>query len=93
MLYVANGRGGVVDEPRLDDVVHIVDAISPPPPLHIVPMRVPPTPEVTSGSLPYDVSATPDALRQLRELGELRTAGVLTAAEFEAKKAELLRRI
>jgi hypothetical protein len=35
----------------------------------------------------------PDALKQLRELGELRNAGVLTEAEVEAKKAELLGRI
>jgi hypothetical protein len=34
-----------------------------------------------------------DVLEQLRKLGELRKAGVLTGAEFEAKKAELLGRI
>jgi hypothetical protein len=32
-------------------------------------------------------------LEQLRKLGELRNAGVLTDAEFDAKKAELLGRI
>jgi hypothetical protein len=32
-------------------------------------------------------------LEQLRKLGELRKAGVLTDAEFEAKKDELLGRI
>lgn len=32
-------------------------------------------------------------ISQLRQLGELRGAGVLTAAEFEAKKAQLLDRI
>jgi hypothetical protein len=35
----------------------------------------------------------PDALEALRKLGELRASGVLTEAEFEAKKAELLRRV
>lgn len=38
-------------------------------------------------------SATPpiqSQLDQLRQLGELRTAGVLTDAEFEAKKATIL---
>nr|WP_284501114.1 SHOCT domain-containing protein [Bowdeniella massiliensis] len=30
---------------------------------------------------------------QLRKLGELRDAGVLTEAEFEAKKADLLGRL
>jgi hypothetical protein len=32
----------------------------------------------------------PDPLEQLKKLGELRDAGVLTADEFEAKKAKLL---
>jgi hypothetical protein len=31
-----------------------------------------------------------DKLAQLKELGELRTAGVLTDAEFEAQKAKIL---
>lgn len=34
--------------------------------------------------------AGPDPLDQLKKLDELRTAGVVTDAEFEAKKAELL---
>lgn len=34
-----------------------------------------------------------DPLEALRKLGELRDAGVVTAAEFEAKKAELLSRL
>lgn len=37
-------------------------------------------------------AAPPDPLEQLRKLGELRDAGVLTAEEFEAKKTELLGR-
>jgi hypothetical protein len=35
----------------------------------------------------------PDVYEQLAKLGELRTAGIVTDAEFEAKKAELLSRI
>lgn len=35
----------------------------------------------------------PDAIDQLRKLGELRDAGIVTEAEFEAKKAELLGRL
>jgi len=31
-----------------------------------------------------------DSLEQLRQLGELRASGVLTDAEFEAKKAKIL---
>jgi len=37
--------------------------------------------------------AEPDPVEQLRKLGELRDAGVLSDDEFEAKKAELLGRI
>jgi len=32
-------------------------------------------------------------MEQIKQLGSLRDAGVLTADEFEAKKAELLKRI
>lgn len=35
----------------------------------------------------------PDHLTQLKQLGELRDAGVLSDAEFEAKKAEILARL
>jgi hypothetical protein len=34
--------------------------------------------------------STDDKLGQLKELGELHTAGVLTDAEFEAQKAKIL---
>lgn len=39
------------------------------------------------------VPAAVDPMEQLRKLGELRDAGVLTSAEFETKKAELLSRL
>jgi len=35
----------------------------------------------------------PDTMEQIKKLGELRTANVITEAEFQAKKAELLKRI
>lgn len=38
-------------------------------------------------------AAASDPLEQLTQLGKLRDAGVVTEAEFAAKKAELLRRI
>jgi Short C-terminal domain len=40
-------------------------------------------------------SAAPqaDVLEQLRKLGELRDSGVISPEEFEAKKAELLKRV
>jgi hypothetical protein len=33
---------------------------------------------------------TDDKLEQLKQLGELKTSGVLTDAEFEAQKAKIL---
>jgi Short C-terminal domain len=45
------------------------------------PQQAPPPPAATS---------TDDKLEQLKQLGELKTAGVLTEAEFEAQKAKIL---
>jgi uncharacterized OB-fold protein len=46
------------------------------------------------GSAVTDPAPTqPDVMDQLRKLGELHAAGVLTEDEFAAKKAELLRRL
>jgi len=39
------------------------------------------------------VAAPPDVMTQLKQLGELRDAGILTLQEFESKKAELLTRL
>jgi hypothetical protein len=39
------------------------------------------------------VARDQDAIDQLERLGRLRASGVLTEAEFQAKKAELLQRI
>ena len=39
---------------------------------------------------PPAAPSTDDKLEQLKELGELKTSGVLTDAEFEAQKAKIL---
>jgi hypothetical protein len=83
IVFVANGRGGAVDEFRLDEVVRVVGRIAVPPPLR-------PGPTTAAVRAP---AADPDVLEQLRKLGDLRKAGVLTDAEFENKKGELLGRI
>jgi hypothetical protein len=83
IVFVANGRGGAVDEFRLDEVVHVVGGIAVPPPLK--------PRHTTSGA--RTPATDSDVLEQLRKLGDLRKTGVLTDAEFEAKKAELLGRI
>jgi hypothetical protein len=83
IVFVANGRGSVVDEFRLDEVARVVGRMAVPPPL------LPAVPASGLGNTPLN----PDVLEQLRKLGDLRKAGVLTDAEFEAKKAELLGRL
>ena len=45
------------------------------------------TPPTTAGT------AHPDIIGQIKQLGELKDAGVLSQQEFETKKAELLRRL
>ena len=87
VLYVANGQGHAVDEFRLEEVMRTVEDIALPPPLPALAKK---------SSAPTRASApehSADALEQLRKLGELREANVLTPSEFEAKKAELLRRV
>ena len=78
IVFGANGRGSVVDEFRLDEVARLVGPTPVPPPLQ----------RGQTVSAPRAPETNPDVLEQLRKLSELRKAGVLTDAEFEAKKAE-----
>jgi hypothetical protein len=99
VLYVANGRGGYVDEQRLNEVQQLVCAIPvgaarPPvgvsgtaPSYHAPPAPAPPTPA------PQTHPASGDVLDQIKRLAELCDDGVLSADEFETKKTELLRRL
>ncbi len=101
VLYLANGRGGVVDPQRLSEIVQLVGAlpVGPPrPPIvgtgaHTAPPPSPPVDPAPSRPVPATPPARGDVLDQIKRLAELRDAGVLSDAEFEAKKAELLRRI
>jgi len=94
VVFVANGRGTVVDEFRLEEIIRVVGRIAVP--VALTGVAAPPVgsgrvvaPEVAGAiTLP-----NADALEQLRKLGDLRAAGVLTDAEFEAKKTELLGRL
>ena len=53
-----------------------------------------PEPSPAPAPAPDPVPApAPNVVEQLRQLGELRALGVVTDAEFEAKKAELLKRL
>jgi hypothetical protein len=77
----------------VDELGRVVGRLAVPPPLAVT----------GAGSSGHDFQgfpgsdpapASPDlaVLEQLRTLGDLRTAGVLTEAEFEAEKTELLGR-
>jgi hypothetical protein len=71
-------------------------AAAPPPPQYPAPAPAeqpyaqPPAPAPAPAAAPAPVVSTADRLAQLRELGELLSAGVLTQAEFEQQKARIL---
>jgi hypothetical protein len=48
---------------------------------------------VASDPVPAPAAPTTDVISQLRQLGELRDAGIVTPEEFESKKAEMLGRL
>lgn len=93
VLYVANGQGHAVDEFRLDEVMRTVNGVVLPPPLPAPVAQTRTTKKSPSPTLASAPEPSPNALEQLRKLGELREGNVLTQSEFEAKKAELLRRV
>lgn len=49
--------------------------------------------QAAAPTAPPIASATPDPMEQLKKLGELRDAGILTTEEFDGKKAEILGRM
>jgi hypothetical protein len=94
VLYVANGRGGVVDELTLNDVKEVVGDISiGPRRTPVVTTGPPATPAPTPKSTPHPPPLKGDVLDQLERLAALRDEGILSDQEFEAKKPELLRRM
>jgi hypothetical protein len=93
LLYVANGQGHAVDEFRLDEVMRTVDEVALPPRLPAPVAQARTANKSSTPTLASTPEPSPDALEQLRKLGELRENNVLTQSEFDAKKAELLRRV
>jgi outer membrane murein-binding lipoprotein Lpp len=59
---------------------------APPPPPQYAPVEAPPPAPPAAAPAP----AQPDRIAQLKELGELKAAGVLTEEEFQAEKAKIL---
>jgi hypothetical protein len=107
IIVFASGNKAEIKNVQKSDGKDIVDQIrgrlsgqipspQPMPPVPSVPSRpVPSAPAAPPAQPSISGSASdPDAiLRQLRQLGELRDAGVVTSEEFETKKAELLARL
>jgi hypothetical protein len=50
----------------------------------------PPPPAYAPAPAAPAAPSTEDKLEQLKQLGELKTSGILTDAEFEAQKAKIL---
>ncbi|HEY5978279.1 MAG TPA: SHOCT domain-containing protein [Microlunatus sp.] len=63
-------------------------AAAPPAPSYAPPPPARPVPAYRAESAP--AAGMDDKLKQLKQLGELRDAGVLTDAEFEAQKGKIL---
>ena len=88
IIVFASGNKSEIKNVNKDDGKEIVDQIrhrlsAPPQPLRTT----------QTGSTSALSRALPDPIEQLKKLGELRDAGVVTDAEFESKKAELLGRM
>ncbi len=77
----ASGNKTEIKNVNKDDGKEIVDVIRA---RLSGPTATPPAPTGTTN---------PDIIGQIKQLGELKEAGVLSDSEFEAKKAELLRRL
>ena len=86
VVFLASDRGHVVDEFLLDEVVRLVDRVAVGPPRGIFTAAIP-------RPIPAAAGSQQDALDQLRKLGALHKAGILSDAEFTEKKASLLKQI
>jgi hypothetical protein len=88
IVFVAGSSGYPLDIDRVEHIVQKAGEVPLPGalPQHEASRQIasPPT---------QHVEAQTDVLDQLRKLGELRDNGVVSAEEFEAKKAELLKRL
>jgi hypothetical protein len=81
----ASGNKSEITNVNKDDGKEIVDKIR-----HVLSAPPEPTPPAPAASPP---PAAADPIEQLKRLGELRDAGVLTPEEFDAKKSDLLGRM
>lgn len=85
IIIFASGNKSDIKNVDKDDGKEIVDRIR-----HRLSAPSQPASAPVASSPP---AAAPDPIELLRRLGELRDAGIVTDAEFAAKKAELLSRL
>ncbi len=83
IIIFASGNKSEIKNVNKDDGKEIVDKIR-----HRLS-----APRESAPAPPDPSASTADPIEQLKRLGELRDAGVVTAEEFEAKKADLLARL
>ena len=77
VLLVANGRGGVVDEYRMNEVEHAIAEVPLPPALKRPPAAASAPPTASSPDVSgAEALAGGDPIEQIRKLAELRDAGV-----------------
>ena len=72
------------------DNANATPAPAPPPPQYAAPAHAEQPYAQPPAPAPAPAASTADRLAQLKELGELLSAGVLTQAEFEQQKARIL---
>lgn len=72
------------------DDANAAPAAAPPPPRYAVPAPAEQPYAQPPAPAPAPAASMTDRLAQLKELGELLSAGVLTQAEFEQQKARIL---
>lgn len=87
IVIFASGNKSEIKTVNKDDGKEIVDLVR-----HRLSAPAQPAPTAPEAAAPPSAAA-PDPIEQLKRLGELRDAGIVTDAEFEAKKAELLSRM
>jgi hypothetical protein len=80
---VVVGTASAVSNKAASNQAAKAQAAAPPPPAAEVAAAAAPAPDAP-------VALSQDVYEQLKKLGELREAGILTDAEFDAKKAQIL---
>ncbi|HTS91819.1 MAG TPA: SHOCT domain-containing protein [Stellaceae bacterium] len=83
-IYIATMAQGTCAQEMADQIVAQLPASA-----HVTPQA--PAPSPPAAPAPHTASAA--IMENLKKLGDLHSSGVLTDAEFEAKKAELLKRL